>query len=170
MSTLPNIIFLDMDGCLVTERAEIAMGYRGGGFGYLDPIACNLVKRLCQDYNAWIVISSAWRQEFEREAMQAILNAACQGLGNLIWPSHHWWRTSCCAWEEGVSDTSDRGREIKNWIDMHETKFNNFCIIDDMADMRPLQDSLVKCNTDDGIGLAQYLQAVRLLIAPPYEN
>lgn len=165
MTALPNIIFLDMDGVLCNPRACLAVGNVGGGYSYLDPIACMLVKRLCEECNAKIVISSAWRQEFSREAMQAILNAACAKLGDYIWQSHEWWRTTNCAYEIGVSDTSDRGREIKHWIDKHETQFNNFCILDDMADMRPLQDSLVKCDCYDGIGFNQYYAAEKLLMA-----
>jgi hypothetical protein len=68
------------------------------------------------------------------------------------------------AYEEGATDTSDRGREIKNWIDNHETKFNNFVIIDDMADMRPLQESLVRCDIFDGIGFRQYEAAKSMLL------
>jgi hypothetical protein len=73
------------------------------------------------------------------------------------------WKTSDFDFETGWSDTSDRGREIKRWIDAHETVFNNFCILDDMADMRPLQDSLVRCDLMDGIGFNQFKAAEAML-------
>lgn len=165
MTKLPNIVFLDMDGVLCNPRACLAMGNVGGGYSYLDPIACMLVRKLCDECNARIVISSAWRQEFSKEAMQAILSANCPNLGNYIWPSIHWWRTTVCAYEIGVSDTSDRGREIKDWIDNNETKFNNFVILDDMADMRPLQDGLVRCDPYDGMSWHNYYAAERMLMA-----
>jgi hypothetical protein len=161
---LPNIIFLDMDGVLCTPRACIAYGNTGGGYSYLDPVACALVKKLCVECNAKIVVSSAWRQMFDQEAMRAILNAACPNLGNYIWQSHHHWRTSDFDFEPGWSDTSDRGREIKRWIDFHETEFNNFVILDDMADMRPLQASLVRCDIYDGMGFTQYFAAEKMLM------
>lgn len=165
--TLPNVIFLDMDGVLCTPRACLATGNTGGGYSYLDPIACALVALLCKNHHARLVISSAWRQSYnERELMEAILNAAYPNLGSLIWPSHQWWRTPSAAVGEDWRETSDRGREIRSWIAQHETEFNNFCILDDMDDMRPYQDSLVKCHPYDGIGFFQYELASQLLAAP----
>jgi len=162
---LPNIVFLDMDGVLCNPRACLATGNTGGGYSYLDPIACLLVKRLCDECSAKIVISSAWRQEFDQWAMRAILNANCPNLGNYVWHSEVWWRTTTCAYEHGITDTSDRGREIKNWIDNHEEAFNNFVILDDMADMRPVQDNLVKCDTYNGIGFMDYHKAEMILMS-----
>lgn len=162
---LPNVIFLDMDGVLCTPRACLAMGNTGGGYSYLDPIACMLIKRLCDECNAKLVISSSWRQVFSREAMQAILNANCPNLGNYIWHSKQWWRTVTHVHTDDWMQTSDRGREIRNWIQNHETDFNNFVILDDMADMRPLQDSLVKCDTYDGMSWQNYFDAEKILMS-----
>lgn len=162
---LPNVIFLDMDGVVCTPRACLAVGNTGGGYSYLDPIACMLVKRLCELHNAKIVISSAWRQMFDKEAMEAILSANCPNLGRYIWRSHEHWRTSDFDFETGVSDTSDRGREIKRWIDLHETEFNSFVVLDDMADMRPVQSSLVRCDPYDGMSWQNYKDAEKLLTA-----
>lgn len=167
---LPNVIFLDMDGVLCTERACVATGNVGGN-SYLDPIGCALVARLCREHNARLVVSSSWRHSYtERELMEALLNAAYPNLGSFIWPSHQWWRTINAVGGDDWRDTAPRGREIRNWIERHETKFNNFCILDDMDDMRPYQDSLVKCHIDDGIGLGQYRQAAALLSALPVER
>lgn len=162
---LPNVLFLDMDGVLCTPRACLATGNTGGGYSYLDPIACLLVRKLCDECNAKLVISSAWRHAYNREAMEAILNANCPNLGNHIWRDSVWWKTSDWAYEEGITDTSDRGREIRQWIDHHETDFNNFCILDDMGDMRPLQESLVKCDVYEGMGWKQYHEAEKMLMA-----
>lgn len=163
---LPNIIFLDMDGVLCTNRACIAMGNTGSGFSYLDPVACMLVRRLCEECNAKIVISSAWRIIHDQFAMRAILNANCPNLGNYVWPSNIWWRTTTNSYTnfEESCITSDRGREIRNWIQNHESEFNNFCILDDMADMRPLQDSLVRCDVFDGMGYREYHKAEKMLM------
>lgn len=154
-----------MDGVLCNPRACIAVGNTGAGYDYLDPIACMLVKRLCEEYNAKLVISSAWRQEYSREAMKAILSANCPNLGRFMWYDTPHWRTDSMAYEIGVTETSDRGREIKKWIDQHETQFNNFVILDDMADMRPLQASLVRCCPYDGIGFFQWQAAGKILRA-----
>lgn len=163
--TLPNIIFLDMDGVVCTPRACVAMGNTGAGFTYLDPIALMLVKRLCDENNAQIVISSAWRQMYDREAMKAILGAACPSLDRYIWPHHKHWRTSDFDFETGVSETTDRGREILRWVNEHETQFNNFVVLDDMGDMRPVQHALVRCDPYDGMGHAEFHAAGKVLRA-----
>lgn len=171
MNTRPNVIFLDMDGVLCNERACLAVGNLPP-YSYLDPIACLLVARLCKVHNARLVVSSSWRQEYsERVLMEAILNAACPNLGSYLWVSHQWWRTTAAApMDEDWQTTSSRGREIRNWIERHPDKFTNFCILDDMADMRPYQDSLVQCHPYDGIGWHQYHAAAALLsvVTQPY--
>lgn len=164
----PNIVFLDMDGVVCTPRACVAMGNTGLGYSYLDPIALMLVKRLLDECNGKLVISSAWRQMYDRYAMEAILAAACPNLDRYFWQCNEHWRTTNCAYENGVTDTSDRGREIKVWIDKHETKFNNFVILDDMADMRPVQHALVRCDPYDGMSLENYKTAKRILQMPAY--
>lgn len=163
---LPNIIFLDFDGCLVTNRACLAMGNTGGCFSYFDPIACHLVKRLCEQCDAKIVISSAWRIIHDRTSIAAILGAVCPNLDRYIWNKDEMWCTPRYIPPANEFDkTSDRGREIKHWIDCHPEDFNNFVIIDDMANMRPLQDNLVKCELYDGLGWHQYYAAEKILMA-----
>lgn len=165
MSKLPNIIFLDMDGVLCNHRSSAAAGNKGIT-SYLDPIACLLVKRLCIEHNAQIVMSSAWRGMHVKHSMEAILNAACAGLGDLVLQDDKWWRTREWVFSEDREDTSDRGREIQHWIN-NALPFNNFVILDDMADMRPLQDSLVRCDVYDGIGFREYNKAKEILSAWP---
>jgi hypothetical protein len=137
-----------------------------GVASYLDPVACMLVKKLCLENNARLVISSAWRLEYARASIEAILSAACPGLGVLVWEEGDWWRTRGWVYSNDDS-TSDRGREIQEWIMANATRFNNFVVLDDMADMRPLQDNLVKCDVYEGMGYAQYKQAEVLLKAWP---
>lgn len=141
---LPNIVFLDMDGVLCTPRACHAVG-QNGLFSYLDPIACMLLKRLCVETNSKLVISSAWRIGRTLEQFRDILNAACPGLGLFIWNHEDNWRTGRYA--------SNRGNEIKCWIDLHDTQFDRFVILDDDSDMEPLMNSFVKCDCYDGFGL-----------------
>lgn len=161
---LPNVIFLDIDGPLCAPRACLATG-NTSQYSYLDPIACLLVKKLCDECNAKIVVSSAWREVFGKEAMEAILSANCPRLGEYVWQSNVWWRTPTFAVRYSQHDTN-RGREIKNWLDANSNKFNNFCVIDDMSDMRPVQSSLVKCDAYDGMGWHQYRMAEKMLLAP----
>lgn len=166
MSKLINIVFLDMDGVVCNPRACIAMGNKGIS-SYLDPIACMLVKRLCVENNARIVMSSAWRGMYNKHALEAILNAACPGLGDLIIEDEVWWKTRSWVHSDDDKNTSDRGREIEHWIFNNITRFNNYVILDDMHDMRPLQDNLVRCSTYDGIGFFQWEEADKILKAYP---
>lgn len=166
MSDLINIVFLDMDGVLCNPRACVAVGDTGIS-SYLDPIACMLVKRLCEKNNAKLVISSAWREMYNKRSFEALLGAACPGLGDLIIQDEVWWKTRSWVYSDDNGNTSDRGREIEHWIFNNMSRFNNYVILDDMADMRPLQDNLVKCCTYDGMGFFQYKSAEKLLKSYP---
>ena len=158
---LPNIIFLDIDGVLCNPRSSLAVR-NNGMYSYLDPIACLLVKRLCEDCNAKIVISSSWRIGHDLDYMQSVLNAACPSLGSYIWNSQTNWRTPTHVF---VDDRrSCRGDEIADWIARHSSEFNNFCILDDDADMGHLMESLVLCNPYDGIGFMEYHKAEKMLM------
>lgn len=76
-----NLIFLDFDGVLNSERSVIAYNcvgdhkrkaYEGEG---LDEIAVRLVRRLSEEAPAEIVISSSWRHFFPIEQIGKFLAA-----------------------------------------------------------------------------------------------
>lgn len=163
LEPLPNIIFLDFDGVLCNPRACIAVGNTGGVFSYLDPIACLLIKRLCIENNAKLVISSSWRILHDRYSIQAILNANCPGLGNFMFLDDRW-RTVSHNGCDGL--TFGRGREIERWVKTYSNQFNRFVIIDDDSDMEPYMDSLVQTDTYDGIGYNDYRKVEALLKEP----
>jgi hypothetical protein len=159
----PNIIFLDMDGPICHHRACVAMGDTGG-MTYLDPIALMLVKRLCGEHNAKIVISSSWRTDYDLLGFQTILGAACPGLGQYVYAHQDRWRTISYVFSEvDRRYVSDRGLEISQWLEESVGKWNNYVIFDDMADMRPVQDHLVRTSLYDGISFMNYLAAKKML-------
>ena len=162
MNKLNNIIFLDIDGVLCTPRACAATDNTGMS-SYLDPIGCQLVKRLCEDNNAKIVISSAWRLTYDNIAMRAILNAACPSLGDFILTDEKLWKTQNFVISYDNEGSSERGLEISGWIYNNAATFNNFVILDYLPDMMPLQDSLVQCNYNDGISYMNYIDADKIL-------
>jgi hypothetical protein len=157
---LPNIVFLDIDGVLCNPRACIAMGDIGGVFSYLDPVACMLVRRICEEKDAKLVISSSWRILYDRFSIQAILNAACPKLGRYMFMDERW-----CTPSHNGGDGFEfgRGREIQSWIRNYSAEFNRFVILDDDSDMDPYMDSLVKCDTYNGIGFHEYQSACKIL-------
>lgn len=161
---LPNVIFLDMDGVVCTHRACVAMGNTGGGMTYLDPIALGLVKRLCEECNAYLVISSSWRTQYDLLGFQTILGAACPNLDRYIWPHQDHWRTVSYVFSDIDSRyVSARGMEIAKWLEDNLGKWENCVVLDDMADMRPIQPALVKTSLYNGITFENYLEAKKKL-------
>jgi hypothetical protein len=161
MASKPNVIFLDIDGVLCNPRACLAT--RNDGFySYLDPIACLLVKRMCDDLNAKLVISSSWRLNKDLDYMQSVLSAACPKLGEYIWCSQTWWRTTSHVFTND-SGNCNRGLEIKHWLDNHPSEYNRFAILDDNSDMGPVMDCLVLTDAYDGVGFNDYFKVEKLL-------
>lgn len=148
-----KIVFLDMDGVLCTHRACIAVGDRGI-FSYLDPIACLLLKRLLDKTGAKLVISSTWRNFHTLEGFQAILSAACPGLGTYILYNEDMWRTD--------DDGPRRGNEIARWLEKRND-IEEYVILDDDSDMEHLIGRLVKCPGHDGFSFQNYLDALAML-------
>lgn len=162
----PNIVFLDFDGPICNHRASLSVQEDkwGSGMDYLDPIALGLVKRICEEHNAKIVISSSWRTDYNLLGFQTILGAACPGLGKFVYNDQHHFRTVSWVFsEEQRIYVSDRGVEIQQWLLDNEGEWNNFVVIDDMADMRPVQDHLVKVDCYEGFGFHAYMQAKKIL-------
>lgn len=160
--TASNIIFLDMDGVLCTPRACIASG-NFGCWSYLDPIACLLLRRLCEDFDCKLVISSTWRLgDINYLSFASILNAACPNLGSYVLRSDTEWRTA-----QSLRNYSDpdnrRGAEIKDWLKRNDLITKMFIILDDDSDIAPYGDYHVKCDCYDGLTFQAYIKARALL-------
>lgn len=158
--SLPNIIFLDFDGVICNPETCIAEG-EIAGFNYLDPVSCRLVKRLCEELNCRLVISSSWRKLYDAWAIKGILGAACPSLGNYMYLDDRWKTPSL----NGVPyDEHGRGKEIKQWIDTYSSEFNNFVILDDDSDMEPLMDNFVHTDAYQGFRLKDFIKAREILL------
>jgi len=155
MTTRPNIIFLDFDGVICNPETCIAEGEKCG-FSYIDPVSARLVRRLCEDHNCKLVISSSWRILFERDSIVAILSAACASLGNYV--------MSGDKWSTERSSLGHRGTEIKKWIDSNFNEFETFVILDDDSDMEPLHNNFVKTDIYSGFRFNHYLQAKQFFL------
>jgi hypothetical protein len=132
-------------------------------FSYLDPISCMLVRRLCADFDCKLVISSTWRLgNIERYSFEAILNAACPNLGQYVYRSDEWWRTTQ-GLEHYPDEDNRRGEEIKHWIKHNDLNTKMFIILDDDSDIAPYQNHHVKCDVYDGLTFRAYLKARALL-------
>lgn len=151
----PNIVFLDFDGVICNPGTCIAMGDVGGCFSYIDPVSAHLVKRLCDETNSKIVISSSWRLLYDQWAIRAILGAVVPKLGDYIWHSSEEWCTPNLGTERGI--------EIKSWVDKHSSEFNRFVILDDNSDMESVEGSFVQTDAYEGFGYKHFKQAVKIL-------
>jgi hypothetical protein len=150
---LPNIIFLDFDGVICNPETCIAEG-EIAGYNYLDPVSCRLVKRLCEEYNCRIVISSSWRKLYDQYALQGILGAACPSLGHYMYTDERW---------KTPSLGTERGQEILQWINKYSAEFDNFVILDDDSDMEPLLDNFVHTDAFQGMRLRDFIKAAEIL-------
>jgi hypothetical protein len=152
--TLTNIIFLDFDGVIVNPETCVAEGERGG-YSYFDPISTRLVKRLCEENNCRIVVSSSWRLLYnDSVVMQTLLSAVCPNLGNYMYQDSRW-RTKSLA--------TQRGEEILQWTKDYEGTFDKFVILDDDSDMNPFMDRLVHTNPYQGFRMKDFIKAKELL-------
>lgn len=146
-----KVIFLDIDGVLNSRRTAIAAG--GFPYGFLpdqmarfDPVAIALIRLLCRQTAAQVVISSTWRigstiEEFAPLALPVI------GLT----PELH----------------TIRGAEIQAWLDAHP-EVTRYVIVDDNTDMLPEHGAwFVRTTIDDGLRFQHYEKALSLLGAAP---
>lgn len=161
--SLPNIIFLDFDGVICNPETCIAEG-EIAGYNYLDPVSCRLVRRLCEEYNCRIVISSSWRKLYDQYALQGILGAVCPSLGHYMYTDDRWKTPTI----NGVPyDEHGRGKEILKWINTYSTEFDNFVILDDDSDMEPLMDNFVRTDAFQGFRLKDFIKACEILKRKP---
>lgn len=155
-----NIIFLDIDGPLCNHRVHVAVTRRAGLHSYFDPIACGLIKRLCEDYDCKIVIGSVWRMHYDLHAMQSIMNAASPEFGEYLLADTEFWRTKVL---------QDRKEEISEWISAASargdlTNSDKFIIIDDESFVdTPLGKVATKCDPLNGFLFSNYIECQEML-------
>jgi len=155
----PPIIFLDMDGVVVTERSCIN---DKGTMGVPDPVAVEMINKLCEDFGAKIVVSSSWRNLFDRRAMYHIL----KGMG---FRDEHLYGYGSMENINGFYTPSlksaCRGEEIARWLGAHPG-VERYVILDDTPDMLSWQ---APCSviTDgfDGMAYSDYRYARSILAA-----
>lgn len=147
-----KVIFLDFDGVLNSIRTVYAYPLMTDRFNecweQLDPIAVMLTRRLCEEHDAKIVISSTWRKLFTiEEFKQKFLE-----LYN---------------WDIPIIDMTAsssrgfRGEEINDWLEdnQHVCKY---VILDDDSDFY-MDQPFVKVNGLHGISVFDYHRAVLCL-------
>lgn len=151
-----NIIFLDIDGVLNSISSAVAFNEinkskRRDNELELDVVSIGLLRKLCNDTDAKIVVSSTWRIGRDIEDLKEIF--------------------MLYSWEAPIISItrrgeSCRGEEIQEWIDFY-TNVKNYVIIDDDSDMLESQkDHFVNTNGTEGFRLKDLCKALRILSKP----
>ena len=113
-----KIIFLDIDGVLTSLRTCVALD-GGGLWTEFDPVGVAIIKRLCENHNYKIVISSTWRWgNADRLHEQLTKHNLKQFL-------HEDWRTELL--------NTNRGAEVHRWLSKHPETLE-YLIFDDDSD------------------------------------
>ena len=125
-----RIIFLDMDGVLVTmdsiHKAH-ADKQRPGTAAQVDQRCAAVFNEIIRRTGAKVVVSSSWRVLHQSaEAMQAVLDTAGIKCEVIDITSLDEFRNAC------------RGRQILHWLESNQYE-GNYVILDDDSDMLEVQ-------------------------------
>lgn len=135
-----KIIFLDIDGVFNSEDWYVSDDPKRGK-GYFDPECVKLFNKIIEKTDAKIVVSSSWRTDINIDV--TLKNVGIKG--DIIGKTEYF--------ATGVNHLC-RGNEIDKWLWDNEDKWDNYCIIDDDADMLLKHiDNFV--NTDYKYGLTE---------------
>jgi hypothetical protein len=159
-----KVIFLDIDGVLVTTRTFIA----NHGEQLFDPIAAGMLRRCCTKGVA-IVISSTWRFYADMSG-----NSDCSTynklhnnltLEGLLPYLHDDWKTVDLH-RAGVVQI--RGDEITEWLSRHP-EVTHYAIIDDDVDMTLEQKRghFIKTDAMNGFMYENYKSLAEILEVKP---
>lgn len=150
---LPSrVLFLDIDGVLNSRRSAVATGGYPHGFDdsemvRFDLIAIALVRKLCREAKAKIVLSSTWRYHFPIWKIAEELDLPIVG----------------CTPRPSECDYMNRGQEIAQWLAEHPAA-TRYAIVDDINAMLPEQQQyFVQTNEEFGLSLADYERLLTIL-------
>ncbi len=144
-----RIIFLDVDGVLVTSRTEHILISR---FAAFDVDAVREMNRLTEATGAKFVLSSSWRRNERVKSMQRYMKS--QGLvGELLDFT-------------GIRRDSDRRLEILDWLD-HQSERPEFVIVDDEYDFLELEARRVQTHMETGFTAEHCDRALQLFNVRP---
>lgn len=153
-------IFLDIDGVLNTYHHRIRQKQFAGksSIHVWCPDSCRNIVRLCKEFNANIVISSNWKDQYQLEELKEIFernDIPADYIMDLT-PSE----------VERHSGAEYRGREIQRWLDEHVPDGVPYLIIDDDSTVLESQkDHLVQVNPEDGFANPQAVARARRILS-----
>ena len=151
-----KIIFLDIDGVLNSRAYDRKRNWNEQT--EIDETRLPLVKKIIDATEAKIVLSSTWREHWNKDPNQ------CDKDGAYI---NHIFAKYCLQVYDKTPNLGfslDRPDEIKAWLNCANEAIESFVIIDDYRyAWEELSDNFVKTNPNFGLGLEE--EHVRQAIA-----
>lgn len=124
----------------------------------LDEVSIGLIRRICIETGAKIVVSSTWRMNRTEEDFIEIFRR--QG-----WINFPYVDKTPIGYQIAEIGARTRGHEIQHWLDNNGNP--EYIIIDDDSDMLPSQmDRFVHVSNVNGFRSKHYCQAMRLFGMP----
>ena len=120
-----KVIFLDFDGVITIPPKW-----------NLNADKIKLIKKLVEETNAKIVISSSWRHSNLEDTIKSIIGYTkkCPKTKMLYWLVDNLYDVTPWISAKKFKDSS-RGGQIQTWLDNHSKEVENYVIIDDDGDM-----------------------------------
>ena len=156
---MSKILFLDIDGVLNTERqhdhcVEAGEAYVDNFAYAYDPVAVANLKRIVDETEVDIVISSSWK--FWGLSTMQKLWASRELPGKVVdvTPNHVSDELLLSVDLSIMDMPAGKGSEIKEWLDTKGNQVINYAILDDVPDMLPEQQSHF-VQTDPRVGITK---------------
>lgn len=148
-----KIIFLDFDGVITIPPKW-----------HFDNAKIKYIKKIVDETNAKIVVSSSWRRKTIDETIEKIKKWNYKYTKSKLFD---WFINNLYDVTPWISDNkysgTGRGGEIQTWLDNHPN-VDNYVIIDDDSDMLDSQlYHFVETNYEDGITEVEAHRAIKIL-------
>jgi hypothetical protein len=168
------ICFLDIDGVLNSQaffdaapaRSEGQKTRRVTGASAIDPVATQRLNRLVEA-GCRFVLSSSWRYPYRDKMPEFRQILRTRGFnGKLIGRTPTTGELKGTLGPYHLPVHIPRGHEIQEWLDANPTEWSHrdqIVILDDYADMEPLEDRLVRTNDEVGLTDSDVERALALL-------
>jgi hypothetical protein len=146
-----KILFLDIDGVLISEEYFKKKFSKQTGLSRFNPDSVSLIKALIEEFSLRIVISSSWRYAAIDKLMHELK------INKLFDYLYYDWFTP-------VIHPAHRGMEIRLWLDLH-TEVNEYVILDDDENILDEQkDNYVQTQLDYGM-ITKHYNRVRAILS-----
>ena len=161
-----RLIFLDFDGVINTMGTYGRFHAAGEVLSNrlpVEPSCMEILNRIIERTGAKVVVSSSWRNfaRGDRTMLQGLL--AREGFrGEVVGVTPPSFRLKeLVRWGERDRNWSQRGDEIKKWLDEQPEK-HEFVVLDDDSDMDVVKDRFVQTDCREGLQEKHLEQVLRL--------